>query len=168
MPFEFYIRLACIVFVMALFPAGFVTGCLDEKERFDAYRTKVDLAGEAQESRTRARIALDNLLREEADSDHHGRIAALTTARDTALASLRDARRGSSIVPRIPEAPGSSDRVEPSNAIVCFGADRLRERVDAELARFEERTARSVLRGATAIATSETCTEWAMKEWQGR
>lgn len=92
-----YVRTAALVFVVLLFPAGYLKGCSDEKERFDDFKTMVEATGKAQEERTAARIAHDELLKEEADNDHQ---VALAELRAHVKRLRRDADR--SVLPATP------------------------------------------------------------------
>lgn len=162
-PIAPYIGAAKVIIVVLLFPAGFVAGCTDEKERFDAYKAQVEAAGKAQEDRTEARIAHDNLLKEEADSDHQERLDSLNS--ELARMRVQLAHAGSGIVPTVPKPPGGREGVDGGDAVVCFARDRLAEGVERAFQRFAAGSIGSLQFGARAIATSETCSGWAMKEW---
>lgn len=98
-----YIRLAALVFVVLLFPAGYLKGCADEKERFDDFKAMVEAAGKAQEDRTAARIAHDGLLKEEADEENR-------MARDRLLAAIRKLRSERPSGSFVPAAASCTDR----------------------------------------------------------
>lgn len=113
-----YLRIALLVFVVALFPLGYMKGCSDEKERFDAFKESVAAVGKAQEERTKERTAADKAAKEKADEENR-------VARDRLLATigkLRRERAGSSFVPAAPscpERPASAclDRAELERAL---------------------------------------------------
>lgn len=97
-----YIRIAGIVIVLLLFPLGYLKGCSDEKEDFDAYKATVAAAGKAQEERTKVRIAEDKKAKEKADAEHDKVLAALNAR----IASLRARRTDSGFMP--PATPGTA------------------------------------------------------------
>lgn len=162
MPGVNYLRIALLAFVVALFPLGYIKGCSDEKERFDSYKGEVAAAGKAQEERTAARIANDNMLKEEADHDHHEALRRLAAVHARALARMRADASGL-IVPSVPAAPGSG---AADDDVACFGAGRLNELILGSLEHFLERAADVVQRGETAEAGFQACAEWAVKEWK--
>jgi hypothetical protein len=125
-----YLRLAGIVLVVMLFPLGYLKGCSDEKERFEAYKGQVAAVGKAQEERTAARIALDNLLKEEADEDNRAAHARLQSA----IGELRRERARRSIVPAAPAGATSPDRITFDRAAL----DRAIRDFDSELTRIIE------------------------------
>lgn len=99
-----YIRMAAIVFVVLLFPAGYLKGCADEKERFDTFKAEVEAAGKAQQERTKATIAEDRKRKEKADEEHAAAIADLAR-------KLRDARsRPVSTPAACPSDPDGANR----------------------------------------------------------
>lgn len=157
------IRLAVIIAICALFPAGYLKGCSDEKERFDAYRGQVEAQGRAQEERTKARIARDKQLVKESDDAHTNRMAAAGRTVDALVRELRAERARGSVVPPAPGAATGGPGVGANNAVVCFAGDRLREGVERSLEGFEERATALVQRGVAAIVLGETCAEWAVK-----
>lgn len=156
-------RIAKIAFVVALFPAGFVAGCMDEKERFDAYRNLVAAVGEAQEARTKDRIASDLATKERIDREHKARIARLDLEHNAFVAELL-ASADSGIVPPVSAAPAGGGTGEGDRGVVCFARDRLSQGLSASLQRFADRYAEGVQRGASAIAGFETCASWALEE----
>jgi len=160
-----WLRIAALVFVVLLFPAGYLKGCSDEKGRFDAYKGQVKAAGEAQEQRTLKIIRDDKQAAKEADDAYKAQIDRITDSHAAILAKLRaNARR--SIVPPVPPAPAGGQGVEQNPAVVCFARDRLSQGLSGVLQRYGERAAASAQRGASAIAAIESCAGWAMKEWE--
>lgn len=158
-----YLRFAAIVFVVALFPAGFVTGCIDEKERFDAYKSVVAATGKAQEERTAARIASDLETKRRRDRDDKARRDRLERdLADTASKLQQYAGRG--IVPPVPAPPAGGGAGEAERGIVCFDRDRLSEGLRDSLQRAGGRFAELAQRGAGGIAGFEACVAWALEE----
>lgn len=155
-----YIRLAAIVAVVLLFPAGYLKGCSDEKERFDEYRGAVEAVGQEQEKRTAARIADDNRLREEADHDHQEALRRIDARGVAALARVRDELARRSIVPAVPQAPGGGD--DPP---ACFDRGRLNAELVGVLERHAERLSRIAREGEGTAAAFATCQAWALKEY---
>lgn len=68
--------------IAVLIAGAYVTGCTHEKERFDQYKLMVKAVGEAQEARTRERIASDKLKKEKVDRDHKTALGTLKRDRD--------------------------------------------------------------------------------------
>ena len=160
-----YLRFAMIALVVALFPAGFIAGCMDEKERFDHWKALQAAAGEAQEKRTKERIANAKQAKQEADRAHQKKLSDLRARHAVAVARLRaDASR--SVLPPVPDAAGRSDFVRPETA--CFDRDKLDAGIRGSLQRFAERSAEIVQRGAVGAAGFDTCAAWALREWQAK
>lgn len=158
-----YLRLAAIVFVVALFPAGFVTGCIDEKERFDSYKALVAAAGKNQEDRTAARIVSDRQTKERLDREYQARTARLDSERAALVASLQQ-YASRSIVPAIPSTPEGGGTSAPNSGVICVARDRLSEGITTSLQRFAGRFGASSQRGASAIADFQACAVWALEE----
>lgn len=158
-----YLRIAAIAFVVALFPAGFITGCIDEKERFDAYKSVVAATGKAQEERTADRIASDRATKARVDRDYAARLDRLTRDRADASAKLHE-YASRSIVPTIPAPPHGGGAGEANRGIVCFARDRLSEGITASLQRFGGRFGESAQLGAGAISGFQACAGWAIEE----
>ena len=145
----------------ALLVGAYVKGCSDEKARFDSYKLAVKAVGEAQEARTKERIAKDKLAKKEADDAHAEKLKDLT-ARNTA--TVKRLQRELTSLRILPTVPGAA---EGGTGLLCFQADELERRMDGALAKLLDRTAGVLQRGAEAGAVAETCSAWAMKEWKG-
>lgn len=158
-----YIRIAVIVVVVLLFPAGYLKGCSDEKERFDSWKGAQEAIGKAQEDRTIARITSDRQSKEASDNVYKVRIDRLNTLAGS-LSDELQRRSRSSIVPPIPAPPAGSGAGEIPSGIVCFSRDRLSEGISRELQSFAGRYAEGVQRGAIAIAGFQACSSWALEE----
>jgi hypothetical protein len=158
------IRIAAIIFVLLLFPLGYLKGCSDEKEDYDAFKATVAAAGKAQEDRTKARIADDKKAKERSDRDYQERIDRLNNLASRQHDELQHAA-SSSIVPTVPAAPrGSGSAAQQSANVVCFARDRLSQGISAELSSFAERFSASAQTGASAIAGFKACATWAIEE----
>lgn len=162
MPLQFCIRVACIAFIVALFPAGFVTGCMDERERFDHWKDLQAVMGEAQEQRTTERIARDKELKRKTDEAWKARIARLNRDHDSFTSELL-ASAHTSLMPAPSPITSASGSSEGGSGVVCFAGSRLSEGISGELAQFAERYARSIQEGATAIAGFQACSAWALE-----
>lgn len=103
-PFD-YARLAGIVVVVLLFPAGFVVGCMHEEERFEEHLAADKAIGEAQAAKTAAIKDADRKRKELADEENEHDLAVL---RGT-IARLRADRADRSIVPAAPAASKCPD-----------------------------------------------------------
>lgn len=160
-----YLRAAMIALVVALFPAGFIAGCMDEKARFDAWKDLQGAVGKAQDDRTTARVANDKLTKQEVDRDHKKRLSRLRADHELDLARMR-ADTDRSLLPAVPDTPGRGDIVRP--ATVCFDRDKFDAGVRGSLQRFAERTAGIVERGEIGNAGFAACATWALKEWQAK
>lgn len=114
-----YARIAIAVVVVLLFPAGFVTGCMHEKERFDEHLAADRATGEAQAVKNAAIKEADRARKEMADEENKHDLAVL---RDT-IGRLRRDRAESSIVPaapagsKCPDGQACFDRAELERAI---------------------------------------------------
>jgi hypothetical protein len=161
-----YARLAAIIFVVLLFPAGFIVGCVDEKDRFDTYRDQVKAAGEAQEKWTAGRILADKKLKKDTDDAWKKRMARLNREHDAFAAELLASAHLGLMPPAGPAAPGSGGAEEDGPNVVCFARDRLSEGISRELSSFAGRYAGGVQVGASAIAGFKACTEWALEASQ--
>lgn len=142
-----YLRLAGIVLVVLLFPLGYLKGCSDEKERFEAYKGQVAAVGKAQEERTAARVALDNLLKEEADEDNRAAHARLQSA----IGELRRERARRSIVPAAPAASKCPD------GQACFDRTELERAIE----HFRDGVRGLADEGSAVMIDLDTAKEWA-------
>ena len=148
--------------VGALIVGAYVKGCSDEHERLEQFKATVAAVGQAQEERTKARIAAQQVLRFEVDSAHQARVDRLRAANTRDLGRLRkQLATSSSVVP--PSSPASSS--SPPGA-VCFERDELARGVQSALAKLLEGTAGVLQRGDLGIEAFRTCAEWAVR--QGR
>lgn len=93
--------------IAAACAACYIKGCSDEKERFDSYKQVVKAVGEAQEARTRERIAADKLRKKETDDAHQIALAAVRRDRER----LRRDLAGRSFLPPATPAAGSPARI---------------------------------------------------------
>lgn len=160
-----YVRVALLVFVVALFPAGFITGCVNEKERFDAYKALAAATGKAQEDRTAAHIANDKQAKQESDRAYQKKLSRLRADHDLDLARLR-ADADSSLLSAVPDAAGRGDFVRP--ATLCYDRDKLDAGLRGSIQRFIERSSEIVQRGDVGNAGFQSCAEWALREWQAK
>lgn len=156
-------RIAKIAFVVALFPAGVVTGCMDEKERFDAYKAVVAAIGNAQEKRTADRIASDRATKERVDRDYQDRLDRLERDRSAIAAQLLE-HASRSLLPAVPTPTASGGAVEVNSEVVCFARDRLSQGLSEGVRRFAGRFETGIHRGAAAITDFESCAGWALEE----
>lgn len=97
-----WIRIAGLVFVVLLFPLGYLKGCSDEKEDFDAFKAQVEAAGKAQEDHTKVIIQRDRAEKEKADAQNRADIADLNER-------LRHQRTRTIVLPAPAACPASAD-----------------------------------------------------------
>ena len=156
------IRIAAVIFVVALFPLGYLKGCSDEKEKYDEFKSRVEAEGKAQEKRTAERVAAEKLAKEKSDAQWQSRVDRLNNLSTRQSDELQQyARR--SIVPPAPAPAGSGGSAAqlPADAI-CFSRAGLSGGIDASLQKFGGRLAASAQQGATAIAGFKECAAWAL------
>lgn len=143
MPVLSYLRIAGIVVMVLLFPAGVVVGCVDEKERFDAH-LKLDKAiGKAADERRRTTIAADKKRKDAADAENSAALAALA-------GRLRDAR----------SRPVSAPAACPSSP---DGAARFRTESDRAYRDFVEGLRAEGERCSKALIGLNTAKGWAVR-----
>lgn len=141
---------------------GYIKGCSDERERFDAFKAQVEAVGEAQRERTLARIAEAKLRKKEADDAHAKEMARLRARLRDTERRMRDALdTGGGPVPAVPGTPGSGD----ASGLICFDREALDRGLRGALERLLAGTAGVIARGDEARAALRACAEWAMKEY---
>lgn len=139
-----YIRIAALVFVVLLFPLGYLKGCSDEKEEFDAFKAQVEAAGRAQEKRTKEIIAENKTAKEKADAENRATHAALDAER------LRKQRTRTIFLPATASGPAS-----PTSA----SFDRAN--LEQALQRLDAGVQGLVDEGDAAIVDLNTAKRWA-------
>ena len=157
-----YLSFARLLIVVALFPAGFIVGCQDERERFDHWKDLQAVMGEAQEKRTKDRIAADKELKRKTDETWKARITRLNLEHESFSAELL-ASADIGVVPTPAPTTSVSGGAEERSGVVCFAGARLSEGISGELAQFAERYSRSIQEGAIAIAGFQACSAWALE-----
>jgi len=150
-----------LLIIGALLVGAYVKGCTDEKARFDSYKLAVKAVGDAQEARTREKIAAQKLAKKETDDAHAAKIQDLTARNAATVKRLQRELASLRILPAVPGA------AEGGTGLLCFQADELERRMDGALAKLLDRTAGVLQRGGEAATVAETCATWAMKEWKG-
>lgn len=70
-PFLPPLRMSWVVYaLLGGLLVGYVKGCTDEKQRFASFKAAVTAVGQAQEDRTRARVARDKQRKKESDNEN--------------------------------------------------------------------------------------------------
>lgn len=151
MTLQGFIRAAILIFVVALFPAGFVVGCLDEKDRHEQTKAAVRAAGEAREKATREQEIRDRQAKLETEMNHANELKA-RDARFSALyaryAKLLNTPSSSSLVSG--RTAGSTEPV-PASGVVCFKHDELERGIQQALGRFAIRALQLLQRGEDGL-----------------
>jgi len=129
------IRIVLLVVVICLFPAGFVTGCVNEKGRHDQTKAAVRATAQIQEQRAKEQQERDNRAKLETEANHAKAIEIHRrkfSSLYTRYAQLLDAPSGSSIVSG--SSSGAAELVPAGR--VCFDAQELERGVQQALGRF--------------------------------
>ncbi len=146
--------------VLAAAVGGYLKGCSDERERFEAFKAQVEAVGKAQHERTLARIAEAKARQKEAEDAHRKELEALRARARDAERRMRDALAGGSPVPAVPRA------AEGGAGTICFDREALDRGLRGALERLLAGTAGIVVRGDEAASAFRACAEWAMKEYR--
>lgn len=151
MTIDLAIRLAIILFVVGLFPAGFITGCQHEKERHDQTKAYYKALGERQEKETKDRIDKDKADKSKVEIAH----AKSIKDRQDKFSSLYARYAGmlndnshSGIVSGHPS--GAGEPVQKIGA-VCFNGDGLDLKIRQALSRFATGAVELLQRGEDGL-----------------
>lgn len=154
-----YVRLAVLVLLVLLFPAGFVTGCVYRAEQAKSYEDAVEREGKRAEKLRGERVAQQLKDQQEVRDELRKKIEELERRRAPAVAGMRaDARRGvvAGAAAAAPGGQGAGDKGALTDA-ACFSRDNLDRRIQLALDNFLGGVAPVLQRGDAALAALGAC-----------